>query len=139
MPDAVQELIKMSESGHDASAIEISVQTQYLPDQSDPANQRYAFSYTIGIENHGKESVKLLSRHWLITDDNNKTEEVSGPGVVGLQPMIHPGQKFVYSSGAVLTTQFGTMQGSYEMLKPDGSRFDARIPAFLLSRPHSVH
>ncbi len=129
----------MPESRQDASAIEISVQTQYLQDQSDPANHRYAFSYTIAIENLGKESVKLLSRHWLITDDNNKVEEVRGPGVVGLQPMIHPGQKFVYSSGAVLTTQFGTMQGSYEMLKPDGSRFDVPIPAFLLSRPHSVH
>lgn len=129
----------MQDSRQDASTIEISVQTQYLQDQSDPANQRYAFSYTIGIENLGKESVKLLSRHWLITDDNNKVEEVRGPGVVGLQPMIHPGQKFVYSSGAVLTTQFGTMQGSYEMLKPDGSRFDVPIPAFLLSRPHSVH
>ncbi|MDP1757572.1 MAG: Co2+/Mg2+ efflux protein ApaG [Pseudohongiella sp.] len=129
----------MPESRQDASTIEISVQTQYLQDQSDPANNRYAFSYTIAIENLGKESVKLLSRHWLITDDNNKIEEVRGPGVVGLQPMIHPGQKFVYSSGAVLTTQFGTMQGSYEMLKPDGSRFDVPIPAFLLSRPHSVH
>ncbi|MDP3518419.1 MAG: Co2+/Mg2+ efflux protein ApaG [Pseudohongiella sp.] len=129
----------MPESRQDAAAIEISVQTQYLQDQSDPANHRYAFSYTIAIENLGKESVKLLSRHWLITDDNNKIEEVRGPGVVGLQPMIHPGQKFVYSSGAVLTTQFGTMQGSYEMLKPDGSRFDVPIPAFLLSRPHSVH
>ena len=129
----------MQESRLEAAAIEISVQTQYLEDQSDPANHRYAFSYTIGIENHGKESVKLLSRHWLITDDNNRVEEVRGPGVVGLQPMIHPGQKFVYSSGAVLTTQFGTMQGSYEMLKPDGSRFDVPIPAFLLSRPHSVH
>ncbi|MDP2379774.1 MAG: Co2+/Mg2+ efflux protein ApaG [Pseudohongiella sp.] len=129
----------MPEPRQDAAAIEISVQTQYLQDQSDPANHRYAFSYTIAIENLGKESVKLLSRHWLITDDNNKIEEVRGPGVVGLQPMIHPGQKFVYSSGAVLTTQFGTMQGSYEMLKPDGSRFDVPIPAFLLSRPHSVH
>lgn len=129
----------MQDSTHDASTIDISVQTQYLQDQSDPAKNRYAFSYTIGIQNLGNEPVKLLSRHWIITDDNNQVEEVRGPGVVGLQPMIHPGQKFVYSSGAVLTTQFGTMQGSYEMLKPDGSRFDAPIPAFLLSRPHSVH
>lgn len=124
---------------HDASNIDISVQTQYLQEQSDPAKNRYAFSYTIGIQNLGDEPVKLLSRHWIITDDNNQVEEVKGPGVVGLQPLIQPGQKFVYTSGAVLTTQFGTMQGSYEMLKPDGSRFDAPIPAFLLSRPHSVH
>ncbi|MEX0739848.1 MAG: Co2+/Mg2+ efflux protein ApaG [Pseudohongiella sp.] len=119
--------------------IDISVQTQYLSEQSDPGNDRFAFAYTIGIENRGEEPVKLLSRHWFITDDNNRVEEVRGEGVVGLQPLIQPGQKFVYSSGAVLTTQFGTMQGSYELAKPDGSRFDAEIPAFLLSRPHSVH
>lgn len=119
--------------------IDISVQTQYLQDQSDPDNDRYAFAYTVGIENRTDEPIKLVSRHWIITDDNDQIEEVRGPGVVGLQPMIEPGQKFVYTSGAILTTQFGTMQGSYEMLKPDGSRFDAEIPAFLLSRPHSVH
>lgn len=119
--------------------IDILVQTQYLQEQSDPATDRYAFAYTIGIENKGPEPIKLVSRHWIITDDNNQVEEVRGPGVVGLQPLIHPGQKFVYTSGAVLTTQFGTMQGSYEMIKPDGSRFDANIPPFLLSRPHTVH
>lgn len=123
----------------DDQDIDISVQTQYLQEQSDPDNDRYAFAYTIGIENRGAEPIKLVSRHWIITDDNDQIEEVRGPGVVGLQPMIEPGQKFVYTSGAILTTQFGTMQGSYEMLKPDGSRFDAEIPAFLLSRPHSVH
>lgn len=119
--------------------IDISVETQYLNDQSDPDSDRYAFAYTIGIENRGTEAVKLLSRHWIITDDNDQIEEVRGEGVVGLQPLIEPGQKFVYTSGAVLTTEFGTMQGSYSMARPDGSRFDADIPAFLLSRPHSVH
>lgn len=119
--------------------VNISVQTKYLSEQSDPENGRYAFAYTIGIENRGTDAVKLLSRHWLITDDNNQVEEVRGEGVVGLQPLIQPGQKFVYTSGAVLTTEFGTMQGSYTMAKPDGSRFEADIPAFLLSRPHSVH
>lgn len=121
------------------SSIDISVQTKYLQEQSDPANNRYAFSYTIGIQNLGEEPVQLVARHWIITDDNNQVEEVRGPGVVGLQPTIQPGQKFVYTSGAVLTTEFGTMQGSYEMVRPDGSRFDAPIPAFLLARPHSVH
>ena len=119
--------------------IDISVETQYLNDQSDPDSDRYAFAYTISIENRGAEAVKLLSRHWLITDDNDQVEEVRGEGVVGLQPLIEPGQKFVYTSGAVLTTEFGTMQGSYSMARPDGSRFEADIPAFLLSRPHSVH
>lgn len=125
-----------ADADHD---INISVQTQYLTDQSDPESDRYAFAYTIGIENRGSDPVKLLSRHWVITDDNNQVEEVRGEGVVGLQPVIQPGQKFVYTSGAVLNTQFGTMQGSYKMAKPDGSRFDAKIPAFLLSRPQSVH
>jgi ApaG protein len=129
----------MQTTNSDNTNIDISVQTQYLQEQSDPANDRYAFAYTIGIENKGQEPIKLVSRHWIITDGNDQVEEVRGPGVVGLQPLIHPGQKFVYTSGAVLTTQFGTMQGSYEMIKPDGSRFDASIPAFLLSRPHSVH
>ena len=121
------------------SNIDIFVQTKYLQEQSDPANNRYAFSYTIAIENLGEEPVQLVARHWIITDDNNQVEEVRGPGVVGLQPLIQPGQKFVYTSGAVITTEFGTMQGTYEMVKPDGSRFNATIPAFLLARPHSVH
>jgi len=119
--------------------IDISVKTQYLQEQSDPANNRYVFTYTIDIENKTKKPVKLLSRHWIITDDNNKVEEVRGTGVVGQQPLIGPGQIFHYTSGAVLTTGFGTMQGSYEMLSEDGEKFAALIPAFLLSRPLSVH
>jgi len=119
--------------------IEVSVATQYLQEQSDPDKGLFAFSYTIGISNHSDQPVKLLSRHWIITDDNNRTEEVKGPGVVGLQPIIQPGQKFVYTSGAILPTQFGTMQGSYEMVSSDGENFATHIPAFLLSRPMSVH
>ena len=119
--------------------IEISVVSHYLQEQSDPGRSLYAFSYTIGIENRSEQPVKLLSRHWVITDDNNRVEEVRGPGVVGLQPMIQPGQKFVYTSGAVLPTQFGTMQGSYEMVNSDGEKFATPVPAFLLSRPLSVH
>src|SRR5690554_7059495 len=105
-------------NSHD-NDIDISVQTQYLQDQSDPDNGRYAFAYTIGIVNRTDEPIKLVSRHWIITDDNDQIEEVRGPGVVGLQPMIEPGQDFVYRSGALLTARFGTMQGGYDMLKPD--------------------
>jgi ApaG protein len=119
--------------------IEVSVATQYLQEQSDPAKGLFAFSYTIGISNHSNQPIKLLARHWIITDDNNHIEEVKGPGVVGLQPLIQPGQKFVYTSGAILPTQFGTMQGSYEMVSSDGEKFSTHIPAFLLSRPMSVH
>jgi len=119
--------------------IDISVTTQYLQEQSDPENNRYVFAYTIGIENKREQPVKLLSRHWIITDDNDKVEEVRGSGVLGQQPLIEPGQVFHYTSGAVLTTGFGTMQGSYEMLSADGEKFAAPIPAFLLSRPLTVH
>jgi ApaG protein len=119
--------------------IEVSVATQYLQEQSDPEKHLFAFSYTIGIFNHTDQPVKLLSRHWIITDDNDHIEEVKGPGVVGLQPLIQPGQKFVYTSGAILPTQFGTMQGSYEMVSSNGEKFATHIPAFLLCRPRSVH
>lgn len=123
----------------ETDTIDISVSTKYLQEQSDPENDRYAFAYTIGIENRGEEAVKLLSRHWIITDDNEQVEEVRGSGVVGLQPLINPGQKFVYTSGAVIATEFGTMQGSYEMERTDGEKFAASIPAFLLACPHKVH
>jgi len=129
----------MLKSDNDTHCIDISVSTQYLQEQSDPAHDRYAFAYTIGIENRGEQPVKLLSRHWIITDDQQRVEEVRGTGVVGLQPLINPGQRFVYTSGAVLATEFGTMQGSYEMSTADGETFAAAIPAFLLSRPHRVH
>ena len=119
--------------------VAISVASHYLQEQSDPAKGLYAFAYTIGIENRGDQPIQLLSRHWIITDDNNHVEEVRGPGVVGLQPLIEPGQKFVYTSGAVLPTQFGTMQGSYEMVNAEGEKFATPVPAFLLSRPLSVH
>jgi ApaG protein len=119
--------------------IEVSVNAQYLDEQSDPDKGLYAFAYTIGISNRGDQPVKLVSRHWIITDDNNRVEEVKGAGVIGVQPTIEPGQKFVYTSGAILPTQFGTMQGSYEMVNSDGEHFETPIPAFLLSRPLSVH
>ena len=122
-----------------AGQIDISVSTRYLDEQSDPENNRFAFAYTIGIENRGEQSVQLLSRHWVITDDDEHVEEVRGSGVVGLQPTINPGQRFVYTSGAVLPTEFGTMQGSYDMVTSDGDAFTAEIPAFLLSRPLRVH
>lgn len=119
--------------------IHIQVQTRYLPEQSQDTDGQYAFAYTITIRNLGEQPVKLLSRHWIIKDDNGKVEEVQGPGVVGLQPTIEPGQEFVYSSGAVIPTKFGTMQGSYEMQLPNGSLMKTPIPAFLLSQPNSVH
>lgn len=130
----------VTDTGFDREqSIDISVSTRYLEEQSDPASDRYAFAYTIGIENRGEQSVQLLGRHWIITDDNEHVEEVRGSGVVGLQPTINPGQRFVYTSGAVLSTEFGTMQGSYDMVTGDGEAFTADVPPFLLSRPLRVH
>ena len=119
--------------------IKISVETQYLEEQSDSAEQRYVFVYTITIENKGEISAQLLSRHWIITDSNQKVQEVKGEGVVGEQPHLQPGGCFSYTSGTVLETPFGTMRGSYRMIAEDGSEFDAEIKEFLLSAPRTIH
>ena len=115
--------------------IEVSVETRYLEDQSDPAEGRYAFAYTITIHNGGRVPAKLLTRHWLITDANGRVQEVRGEGVVGEQPHLRPGQGFRYSSGTVIDTPVGSMQGSYQMVADDGERFDAPIAAFRLAMP----
>jgi ApaG protein len=113
----------------------IDVLTNYLKDQSDPGDDKYVFSYTITIRNEGAVPAKLLKRHWVITDANGKVQEVRGDGVVGEQPYIKPGQGFRYSSGAVLETPVGTMQGSYQMVADGGQKFDAPIPTFRLAIP----
>lgn len=115
--------------------IRIDVLTNYLKDQSDPGDDKYVFSYTITIRNEGAVPAKLLKRHWVITDANGKVQEVRGDGVVGEQPYIKPGQGFRYSSGAVLETPVGTMQGSYQMVADGGQTFDAPIPTFRLAIP----
>ena len=106
----------------------------YLDEQSDPREGRYVFSYTITIRNEGQVPARLLTRHWVITDANGKVEEVRGDGVVGEQPYLKPGQGFRYSSGAVIETPVGSMQGSYQMLGDDGAHFDAPIPSLSGSR-----
>lgn len=119
--------------------INIEVETNYLDDQSEPREQRYVFAYTITIRNEGEVPAKLLTRHWIITDANGRVQEVRGDGVVGEQPYLKPGQGFRYSSGAVLETPVGTMQGSYQMVGDDGAKFDAPIPAFRLAMPGMLH
>jgi ApaG protein len=119
--------------------IRVEVETAFLEDQSDPGERRYVFSYTITIRNEGKSSARLLTRHWLITDANGKVQEVRGDGVVGEQPHLKPGQGFRYSSGAVLETPVGVMQGSYQMVADDGHRFDAPISPFRLAMPGVLH
>lgn len=119
--------------------ISVEVETAYLEDQSEPRERRYVFSYTITIRNEGEVPAKLLTRHWVITDANGRVQEVRGDGVVGEQPHLKPGQGFRYSSGAVLETPVGAMQGSYQMVTDDGATFDADIPAFRLAMPGMLH
>ena len=126
----------MSETPH---KIRVDVETSYLEDQSEPRERRYVFSYTITIRNEGEVAARLLTRHWVITDANGRVQEVRGDGVVGEQPYLKPGQGFRYSSGAVLETPVGAMQGSYQMLADDGARFDAPIPVFRLAMPGMLH
>ena len=120
-------------------AINITARVNYLTEQSDEADNRYVFSYTITITNGGDATVKLVSRHWIVTDANHDVQEVRGQGVVGEQPVLKPRQSFEYTSGTVLATQVGTMSGSYQMVAEDGTHFDAPIPQFVLSVPRILH
>ena len=119
--------------------IRVEVETSYLEDQSEPRDRRYVFAYTITIRNEGAVAAKLLTRHWIITDADGRVQEVRGDGVVGEQPRLEPGQGFRYSSGAVIETPVGSMQGSYQMVAAQGARFDAPIPAFRLAIPGLLH
>jgi ApaG protein len=120
-------------------AIDVEVQTRFLAEQSTPEDGRFVFAYTIRIHNSGNVPARLISRHWLITDDKGQVQEVRGEGVVGEQPWLRPGEDFEYTSGAVLETELGTMQGSYQMLADDGTEFDAAIAPFTLSIPRTLH
>ena len=119
--------------------IDVSVVTRYLPEQSQPEQNRFAFAYTVTVSNNGELPAKLLSRHWVITDGDGRVQEVRGACVVGQQPLIEAGASHTYSSGTVMTTRVGIMQGSYQMLAEDGKRFDAVIAPFRLAVPGSLH
>ena len=116
--------------------VRVAVRPVYLDDQSDPEDDRYVWAYTVTIENRGPESVQLLSRYWNIVDATGRVEEVRGPGVVGAQPVIAPGEKFQYTSGCPLETASGTMQGRYQMMSASGESFEAEISVFLLESPY---
>jgi ApaG protein len=123
----------------DLNNIKVDVETRYIEDQSNPEQNYYVFAYTITIQNEGNQGAQLLTRHWVITDSNQKVQEVRGDGVVGEQPMLKPGEQFVYTSGTMLETSVGTMKGSYQMIADDGSHFDATINEFVLSTPRVLH
>jgi ApaG protein len=120
-------------------SIEVKAEAVYVAAQSSPDHQRYVFAYTIVIHNNGRLPAKLLSRHWIITDAEGKTQEVKGAGVVGEQPYLRPGERFQYTSAAMLETPLGTMHGSYRMVGDDGEHFDAPIAPFRLSQPNLLH
>jgi ApaG protein len=117
----------------------IKVKSNFVPEQSDPQRQRYVFSYHITITNCGNRSAQLLARKWIITNGDGKTQEVSGAGVVGQQPVIEPGQQHQYTSGAVLETEVGSMSGHYKMKGEDGQLFNADISPFTLFFPNALH
>ncbi|MBU1237732.1 MAG: Co2+/Mg2+ efflux protein ApaG [Gammaproteobacteria bacterium] len=119
--------------------IRVEVATRFLPEQSDVDADRYVFSYAITITNVGSVAAQLVSRHWLITDADGEVQEVRGLGVVGDQPLLQPGEKYEYASGAAIETPVGTMKGTYQMVADDGTRFDAEIPEFVLSMPRTLH
>ncbi len=120
--------------------LSVSVEPYYLSSESTPAENRFVHAYTVTIKNNGEHDAKLLSRHWIITNGETlKTTEVKGDGVIGEQPTIKPGEEYIYTSGTVMETTVGTMQGSYHMIDDEGEYFDINIPVFTLASTHSVH
>jgi ApaG protein len=121
------------------SAISINVKTQYIETQSVPTEHKYVYAYTITIANQGEVPAQLVSRHWRITDANEKLQEVQGLGVVGEQPHLKPGESYTYTSGVILETETGIMEGTYQMRTDEGTMFDAFIPTFALVPPYAIH
>ena len=119
--------------------IDVQVETAYVSEHSEPDEDRFVFAYTITLVNRGSVAAQLISRHWFITDADNRTEEVEGEGVVGEQPVLQPGEGFRSTSGAVIETAVRTMHGTYQMVAEDGRTFDATIPRFILSAPRTLH
>jgi ApaG protein len=129
---------QMSSSEATTKNIRVRVQAQYDPSRSRPQQSQWFFLYTVNITNEGHDTVRLMSRHWVITDGMGKVEEVQGPGVVGKQPVLTPGETFEYTSGCPLTTPFGSMHGTYQMIHQGGEQFDIEIAPFTLTEPYSV-
>ncbi len=119
--------------------IRVAVDSAFLPERSSPARGQFVFAYTVQISNEGREAAQLRRRHWIITDAHGQVREVEGDGVVGAQPMLNPGESFEYTSGCVLETSHGSMRGTYMMVRPDGTSFEARIAPFVLVVPDAMN
>jgi ApaG protein len=129
----------MASSHATTQGISVTVDARFAPEHSAPARRHWFFLYTITIANESDVTVQLVSRHWIITDEDGHVEEVRGPGVVGEQPVLMPGERFEYTSGCPLTTPSGEMHGTYQMVTPSGERFEAVIAPFHLRGPYTVH
>jgi ApaG protein len=129
----------MSRSEAVTDGLRVEVEAEYSEEHSQPSNNQWFFLYTIRISNEGEETCQLISRHWVIRDATGKVEEVRGPGVVGEQPVLEPGDAFEYTSGCPLATPFGSMEGTYQMVTADGDAFDAQIARFELREPRAIH
>lgn len=129
----------MSTSEATTRGVRVRVRAEFSPEHSSPADDRWFFLYTVAIANDGPETVQLVTRHWIITDGGGQVEEVRGPGVVGRQPILEPGDSFEYTSGCPLRVPMGSMQGSYQMVTTTGEQFDAQIAPFTLKAPYTVH
>jgi ApaG protein len=129
----------MSTSDAVTRGIRVKVQVEYSPAHSQPAQNRWFFLYTVLITNESHDTVQLVTRHWTITDAGGHVEEVRGPGVVGQQPVLEPGESFEYTSGCPLSSPWGSMRGAYQMVTTDGAAFDATVAEFTLKAPYTVH
>jgi ApaG protein len=139
MPEFKDQPLHASTSEAVTNHVRVEVESQYAPEHSQPFQHQWFFYYTVRITNEGEETVQLLSRHWIITDAVGHTEDVKGPGVVGEQPVLGPGEAFQYTSGCPLSTSSGVMRGTYQMITPDGRKFDVEIAPFALHEPYTVH
>ncbi|HXX30336.1 MAG TPA: Co2+/Mg2+ efflux protein ApaG [Myxococcaceae bacterium] len=119
--------------------VKVTVRPSFWPERSSPESGQFAFRYLVQLDNLGPEPAQLRTRHWVISDADGHVEEVRGEGVVGKQPFLNAGEHFEYASWVMLRTPFGTMRGSFQMERPDGRRFDARIAEFPLTQPHALH
>lgn len=139
MPEFKGQPLHASTSEAVTNSVRVEVESQYAPEHSQPFQNHWFFYYTVRITNEGDKPVQLLSRHWLITDACGHTDEVKGPGVVGEQPVLAPGETFQYTSGCPLKTSGGIMRGTYQMVDTGGGHFDIEIAAFALHEPYTVH
>ena len=139
MSESKSQPLRGSASEAVTNNVRVEVESQYVAEKSQPFENEWVFAYSIRISNEGDETVQLLSRHWVITDASGHVEEVRGPGVVGEQPVLAPGESFEYSSWCQLKTSSGVMRGTYQMLTEDGEQFDVEIAPFGLQEPYTVH